>query len=1310
MKERKESKISAYLREITLFKINAYSIITMLFAVGINVVGGKLANSCNFPIWFDTVGTMMVAIQFGPLAGMFIGCIGPTISMFSYGVSPYYISVGGMVGFLIGLLFPRKQRDKLAIVSLAILAGLMTTFVCIPINSVVNNGYTGNNWGDALYNMLYHYFQDSKFNVFAAEAFVDVPDKVFTMAVALLFIHLEEKLFLKRGGNKNKKKKKTAGTGLSAVLVLFAVSLGMAVFQHSVVHADGNSEEKKDKKSYQSDYETITYGPKDGALTAEVNAVEQTKDGYIWVGTYSGLYKYDGVTFEEIALDDRIKTVMTLVLDSQERLWIGTNESGACCYDTVTGEKTFYDTSNGLEANSIREIGEDIDGNMYIGTVLSVSKISPDGVVKTYSEWDDIKYVQSFETLEDGGVVGITNGGTLFLIKNDMLMDSVTFNRDESVYYREVSYSGKEILCGTSTNIVDRYEIKNDKLKYVGNFEIPDFNFFNVMEYSPDDGGFFVCCENGLGFLDAKTYKSIDMSHSDFNGAVSDVCIDYQGNIWFASTKHGLMKYSKTPFANLTRRAGLDTGIVNSVEKVGDELFIGSDNGLQVINLKTNREIKKSYSSILDKNRIRNIFADSKGNIWFSTYAEKGLICVDKNENVTYFNEEAGVNLGGRCRAAMELSDGRILVASNIGLTYIKDGKIVSTIGEKDGLNNRYILSMVEREDGAILAGSDGDGIYIIKDDKVVGHIGEAEGMSSSVILRIVKCTGGYLYVTSNSIYYDNGTELKYLKNFPYSNNYDIKISDDGKCWITSSAGMYIVDENDLLSDENDYTFTLLDYRWGFSSTFTANSWNVLDGDNLYLCCIDGVRKITTKDYERDVKPFQPHLKSITYPEGEVTEKNGEFVIPATNGRIEFNIAINNYAMSNPLVYYHLEGFPDEGNLCTQSTISPLVFTDLPKGDYRFHISILDELTWEPENEVVVKVRKEAMMYEKTYFRVYLVLVLALVVLYIGWLFVEIRKRTASVRGLQKEVTTDAMTGLLNKTGSHRTLETTCDSETGILMMIDLDSFKLVNDIYGHDMGDRILIRFAELIKEGMHKDDIAGRIGGDEFIGFLKNTIDEQEVDKLTKFLNREMVVSAKEYMGEDMNIPLGVSIGAVRVPSEGTEFEELSKKADKALYVVKQNGKHGYSFYQKSGGEVEQESAGKEKNNLKQIKQIIGERNEGKGAYLVSFDKLQVVYKFLNRNDKQSNTNTGFLRFTLEREDGGDIPDEIQDSFEDYLIVNLKKNDVVCRYSDSFYVLCVGCKDDKYEDVADRLMTGWDEQDGHKEYKVLFEIEEVG
>ena len=96
------------------------------------------------------------------------------------------------------------------------------------------------------------------------------------------------------------------------------------------------------------------------------------------------------------------------------------------------------------------------------------------------------------------------------------------------------------------------------------------------------------------------------------------------------------------------------------------------------------------------------------------------------------------------------------------------------------------------------------------------------------------------------------------------------------------------------------------------------------------------------------------------------------------------------------------------------------------------------------------------------------------------------------IQGLKKHASIDALTGLINKASSEEELTKICQDAAGALLMIDLDSFKLVNDIYGHAMGDKILVSFADIIRSAVRPNDLIGRMGGDEFIAFCHG-LDEE-------------------------------------------------------------------------------------------------------------------------------------------------------------------------------------------------------------------------
>ena len=1265
-------------------------LISMLIGLIINFIGIFICKWLNLPMLGDSVGTIMVSVYFGPAAGMVVASITALITCLLK-IVPCYATIAGVsVGLIAGLMLSRKtNHDMFNMVTVAMLSAFVSAIICTILDISYFSFWVGNYWGSSLQSMLLTYINNDIAIIFMAELFVYISDRVISVLLAFLLLKLFRNIY---NNISEKRRQKTAGA--TAVILVLCITLSLG----DVVHAQDSSE----SSGGYTDFEFKTYGYDSGLLSSQINAVIQSSDGYIWVGSYSGLYRYDGINFENAYIDDRIRNVMSLFEDSKGRMWIGTNDSGAFCFDPETGECVRYYKDEGLDSGSIRGICEDTNGNIYLGSMLSLARVSPDGKLKIFED-ENLNYSRYLSAMDNGCIAGVTSSGVLFVIKDEKVIDMIDPSETDTEF-REVECHGNEIIAGSKSDVVTVYKLENNKLKVESTFSIAPLEYVNDLLYSPYYNGYFISCKNGISFCEEKSKKLGSLEKDVFKGEINAAAVDNQGNIWFASSKDGIIKYSHTPFENIIRKAGLTGVVTNSILIDGDDIYIGTDNGLQIINKKTNTYTENSCSKYLNGVRIRNLFKDSKGNIWISTYGDNELIKYSPDGKMLTFTSEKDGLKGKNARQVIELSDGRILVSCSDGLTYIKDDKVDATIGYEDGLEITTILSMIEKEDGTIMAASDGAGIYLIKDDKIVGHIGEKDGLETEVVMRIVKGSQGYFYVTSNAIYYDDGNKIKILDAF-YSNDYDI-IIDDGRCWIPSSAGLFVGSEQSLMDNDN-LSFTLLDASWGLTTIFNANSWNVLDGDKLYLCCLDGVRRIAIDDTDEINSDFQMHLKYISTKVGEITKRNGSYVIPPAEGRIEFNIAINNYTLSNPIISYYLEGREGEGVVARQDKLVPLTYSHLRGGDYTLCIEVLDPKTLRPINFKRIPFKKEKLTYEKFYFQIYLALEILFCFFYVGWLFYVIHRRTRRIIGLQKEMTTDPMTGILNKAGSHRALKTACEEETGIFLMIDLDSFKLVNDLYGHDMGDKILIRFAELLKEGVNEDDICGRLGGDEFVAFIKNTIDEEEVEKLTVFMNKEIVKSAKEYMGDDMQIPLGTSIGAVRVPDEGRDFEEVFKLADKALYVVKQNGKHGYYIYQKKAEKKGASEESGDKHDLSHIKKIIGERNEGKGAYEVNFDKLQTLYKFVNRDDKVAGKKSHIVRISINSGDGKAVSDEALEAFKDVLIRGLGKNDVVSYYSGDIFALIM---EDAPKEKIDEIISLWKEDEAHKAYTADVEVASVG
>lgn len=119
-------------------------------------------------------------------------------------------------------------------------------------------------------------------------------------------------------------------------------------------------------------------------------------------------------------------------------------------------------------------------------------------------------------------------------------------------------------------------------------------------------------------------------------------------------------------------------------------------------------------------------------------------------------------------------------------------------------------------------------------------------------------------------------------------------------------------------------------------------------------------------------------------------------------------------------------------------------------------------------------------------------------------------------------------------------------------LLFDLDKFKEINDTYGHDAGDQVLIEFARFLKTFFRKNDYVGRIGGDEFMVLMVNAGGSRQVAR-----RLEAFITAFEEHRNQSQYPLaGCSIGAALYPEEGASFEALYKQADQAMYKAKKSG----------------------------------------------------------------------------------------------------------------------------------------------------------
>ena len=317
----------------------------------------------------------------------------------------------------------------------------------------------------------------------------------------------------------------------------------------------------------------------------------------------------------------------------------------------------------------------------------------------------------------------------------------------------------------------------------------------------------------------------------------------------------------------------------------------------------------------------------------------------------------------------------------------------------------------------------------------------------------------------------------------------------------------------------------------------------------------------------------------------------------------------------------------------------------------------------------------------------------------------------SEMQSLKSEASIDKLTGLYNKGATEREMTSVCSNTTGCLMMIDLDSFKPVNDIYGHDMGDKVLQGFADIIRRSVPSGSTCGRLGGDEFVAFAKGVITDNAVNDIASALNSEVVRMAKELMGEEMDIPLGASVGAIYVPRHGNDYNTLIKLADKSLYSVKKNGKHGCCLYSvESFGDD-----GDDINSLPDIRalsEILGERSIPDVALQLDKDSFAPVYRYIIRYIIRHRISACKVLFTLEPDAGLDETQQadLLDGFGNHIRKSLRKSDILMRNRKTqYFVFLTDIREDSTEKVIRHIIDTMDE-DMACALKVSYESEFLG
>ena len=443
----------------------------------------------------------------------------------------------------------------------------------------------------------------------------------------------------------------------------------------------------------------------DGLPDSRVQAISQTADGYLWIGTAGGLVRFDGLNF---VVFDRSNTrefaddsVLSLLSVGNGDLWIGTEGGGLIRYSHKIF--TLYSSQQGLTNLFVRAIYQDRSGTLWAGTDRGVFQKQGERFVRVDGT-ASASNVSAAEIRQDRAGQLWVYGNGIYRVEGGVLA------RQNSGLTRGVTAIQEQadgsVWLATAIGVL---ESRDDRLKPIVS---PAAEPVRLLR--DDLGNIWIGATNGLFLARDGHVVRFEDSEPMPNNSVSALYQDHEKNIW-VGTGDGLVRLHKTAVTTLNGRDGIRGDAVSAIAKDrSGRIWAVADAGM-LYRIDNGKAVKQSVDGLPADARIRTIFQDRKGCYWIGT-SNLGFFRWQCGPLEAY-NKASGLRHNG-IRAFLEDRNGSLWVATGSGLARIQDGKLRLYYTD-DGLAYGSVRSLLEARDGEIWIGTDG-GLSRIRDGKFI--------------------------------------------------------------------------------------------------------------------------------------------------------------------------------------------------------------------------------------------------------------------------------------------------------------------------------------------------------------------------------------------------------------------------------------------------------------------------------------------------------------------------------------------------------------------------------------------------------------
>ena len=692
-----------------------------------------------------------------------------------------------------------------------------------------------------------------------------------------------------------------------------------------------------------------------------IQALAQTPDGYLWIGTNGGLVRFDGTEFRSFKHTNTSEftedSILQLFVSRDGALWIGTEGGGLVQYNA--GHFHRFGKEHGLTNEFVRAIYQDTAGKLWVGTDRGLF-LMKSGRLERIDAQNGFPSINVYSvTGDDHGhiLVGCTDAdntmGILELIEKTQVRwyeaakrsgdrrvwllhrandGSLWIGAGRELWHWPSGYMGDLFSNAGLTQQAFRISASRGSLT---NEPIT----VTTLEEDADHRLWFGTSNAGVFRVDHNKIKHFEAPNFIPDNTILSMAHDAQGNLWIG-TANGLTRLASSA-ATVVTGVNQSPISIKTVYQSTDGTLWATTSGDRLLRLQDEAWVPACLPKIPCWLAVRTFVEDSRRNRWVGTtgqglyvvseggvqhYPEMDLVrafaeapdgsmWVGMDSGLTHMGRTIHEHLNGdgglgsdSVRALLFDRDGNLWVGTDAGVALIRDGHIVP-LSILDAMRGKKIYAIVQDDDGGLWFGARGAGLWYLKGD-MVRHIGLEQGLLSDNILGLL-------------------------------------LDRNGKLWISSAEGIFSVRRDELLRDHLTSSPIPI-HVFGASEGVSASQmnaaiqpsvWRASNGDLWFASSSGAVHLQPTAVSEP--KPFPVLIDGITSKSKEVAVQREKVDLSPLQQNFEIHYAAIN--LQNPehvRFRYQLEGFDhawvDAGDRRTA------FYTNVPPGEYRFHVLAYD--------------------------------------------------------------------------------------------------------------------------------------------------------------------------------------------------------------------------------------------------------------------------------------------------------------------------------------------------------------------------------